>query len=152
MRNRYTDLPKINEKATKKELEKMLFKYRDYLISLPIYLMPKITASYSIVPPSNTNAFHSSTEDAAIERIEYEKLRDDYLKEIHDAVNTLKDQERHIIIERYLKQDELGYDREIWMNMGVGKTKYYEIKGEAMLRLAFALKVEVYQKNEAKAG
>ncbi|MED4530928.1 ArpU family phage packaging/lysis transcriptional regulator [Metabacillus fastidiosus] len=152
MRNRYTDLPKINEKATKKELEKMLFKYRDYLISLPIYLMPKITASYSIVPPSNTNAFHSSTEDAAIERIEYEKLRDDYLKEIHDVINTLKDQERHIIIERYLRQDELGYDREIWMNMGVGKTKYYEIKGEAMLRLAFALKVEVYQKSEAKAG
>ncbi|MFJ8268514.1 ArpU family phage packaging/lysis transcriptional regulator [Peribacillus asahii] len=152
MRNRYTDLPKINEKETKKELEKKLFKYRDYLISLPTYLMPKITPSYSITPPTNTNAFHSSTEDSAIERIEYERIRDEYLQEIHKAVNTLKDQERHIIIERYLKHDELGYDREIWMNMGVGKTKYYQIKGEAMLRLAFALKVEVYQKSEAKTG
>jgi ArpU family phage transcriptional regulator len=151
VRNQYS-LPRINDKATKKELEKVLYKYRDYLITLPNYLMPKVTPAYSIIPPSTTNAFHSSTENAAIERIEYEQMRDGYLAEIHSAVNSLKDDERHIIIKKYMLHGEIGYDREIMMDLGVGKTKYSQIKGEAMLRLAFALKIEVYKKSEVKAS
>jgi ArpU family phage transcriptional regulator len=151
LRNDYS-LPKINDKATKKELEKALFKYRDYLITLPNYLMPNVTPAYSIVPPSNTNAFHSSTEDAALERIEYESIRDNYISEIHEAVNSLKEDERQIIIKKYMLHGEIGYDREIMMDIGVGKTKYSQIKGEAMLRLAFALKVEVYKKSEARGA
>ncbi|WHY76241.1 ArpU family phage packaging/lysis transcriptional regulator [Neobacillus sp. WH10] len=145
-------LPKINDKETKKELEKALFKYREYLITLPNYLMPKVTPAYSIIPPSTTNAFHSSTEDAALERIEYELMRNAYLKKIHEAVNSLKEDERHIIIKKYMLDGEIGYDREIMMDLGVGKTKYSQIKGEAMLRLAFALKIEVYKKSEVKAS
>ncbi|NEX77384.1 ArpU family transcriptional regulator [Bacillus thermocopriae] len=144
-------LPKINLKATKKRVEKALYKYRDYLITLPNFLMPKVTASYTLVPPSTTNAFHSSTEEAAIERIEYEKERDAYLSWIHEAVNSLKEEERQIIIKKYMLHNELGYDREIMMEIGVGKTKYYKIKGQGMLRLAFALKIEVYKKSEVKA-
>lgn len=151
MRNRFDKLPKVDEKATKKEAEKELFEYREFLITLPTNLMPAVTPTYSLVPPSQTNAFHSSTEDIALERVEYEKIRDEFLQRINTAVNTLKDQERQIIIERYLKH-EIGYDREIWMNIGLGKTKYYEIKGAAMLRLAFALKIEVYQKSEVKGA
>ncbi|MEH7490847.1 ArpU family phage packaging/lysis transcriptional regulator [Neobacillus niacini] len=150
MKNDY--LPRINAKATKKRVEKALFKYRDYLITIPNYLMPNVTASYSIVPPSNTNAFHSSTENAAIERIQYEQERSSYLSWIHDAVNSLKDDERQIIIKKYLLHNECGYDREIMMDLGVGKTKYYEIKGEGLLRLAFVLKIEVYKKSEVKAS
>lgn len=149
-------LPNIDYKATKKELEKALFIYRNYLITLPNYLMPKVTPSYSIIPPTTTNAFHSSTEDAVIERIEYEQRRNSYFAWIHEAVNSLKDDERLIIIKKYLLHNVLGnvlgYDREIMMDLGVGKTKYYEIKGEAMLRLAFSLKIEVYKKSEVKGA
>ena len=149
---KFQGLPNINYKETKKKIEKELFKYRDYLITLPNYLMPKITASYSLIPPATTNAFHSTTEDAAIERIEYERERNAFLKRMHDAVNSLKDDERQIMIKKYMLHDELGYDREIMMDIGVGKTKYYQIKGEAMLRLAFALKIEVYKEREAKGA
>lgn len=150
MRKEY--LPKINAKETKKKVEKALYRYRDYLITLPVYLLPKVTASYSITPPSITNEFHSSTEDAALERIEYEKERDQYLNEMHDAVNSLKESERHIIIKKYMQNGEIGYDREIMMDLGLGKTRYSEVKGEAILRLAFALKIEVYKKSEAKSA
>lgn len=150
MRNH--SLPNINNKVTKKKLEIEIYKYRDYLITLPNYLMPKVTPSYTITPPATTNAFHSSTEDAAIERIEFEKVRDAFLKRIHDAVNTLKDDERQIIVKKYMQHNELGYDREIMTDLNVGKTKYYQIKGEAMLRLAFALKIEVYQKSEVRVS
>jgi ArpU family phage transcriptional regulator len=150
MRKEY--LPKINAKETKKKVEIALYKYRDYLITLPVYLMPKVTPSYSITPPSNTNAFHSSTEDAALERIEYETERDNYLDKMHEAVNSLKEAERHIIVKKYMENGVIGYDREIMIDLGFGKTRYSEIKGEAILRLAFALKIEVYKKSEVKSA
>lgn len=146
------NLPKINEKATKKAVERALVKYRTFLITLPMYLMPKVTPSYSLVPPSNTNLFHSSTEDAALERIEYEEERSFYLNKIHEAVNTLKENERLIIIKKYLQHDLVGYDPDIYTELNVGRTKFYQIKGEAMLRLAFALKIEVYRDREGKSA
>ena len=149
---KFQGLPNLNYKETKKKLEIELFRYRDYLITLPNFLMPKITASYSVIPPTTTNAFHSTTENAAIERIEYERERNVFLNRMHKAVNSLKDDERQIIVKKYMQHNELGYDREIMMDIGVGKTKYYQIKGEAMLRLAFALKIEVYKEREAKGA
>lgn len=150
MRRNLDRLPKVDEKATKKEVEKELFEYRDYLITLPTYFFPKITPTYSFVPPTQTNQFHSNTENTALERIEYEENRDFFINKINNAVNGLKEMERNIIIKRYMLQD-IGYDPDIWSELGIGKTKYYDIKGEAMLRLAFALQVEVYKKKEVVA-
>lgn len=146
------NLPIINEKATRKAVERVLEDYRRYLLTLPSDFLPSITASYSVLPPVNNNQFHSSTEDAAIERIEFENAREQFMSEIHDAVNSLKDEERFIIIKRFMEH-HLGYDPDIWMELGIGKTKYYQLKGEAMLRFAFALKIEKYKrKNEVKSA
>ncbi|WP_412095069.1 hypothetical protein [Bacillus haynesii] len=46
---------------------------------MPDDLLPKITTGFTIVPPSNTNAFHSFTEDTAIQRIEMEQKRNAFL-------------------------------------------------------------------------
>lgn len=143
-RNQF-NLPKINEKSTRKKVERKLDEYRKYLLTAPSDFLPSVNQSFSLVPPSNTNKFKSSTEDAAIERAEFEITRDKFMSTIHEAVNSLKKDERFIIIKRFMLED-LGYDPDIWMELGVGKTKYYQIKGEAMLRLAFILKIEVYRK------
>jgi ArpU family phage transcriptional regulator len=74
------------------------------------------------------------------------KSRADRLTKMNDAVNSLKDIEKLIMVKKYLLHDQHGYDLLIWTELGLGKTKYYAIKGEAMLRLAFALKIEVYKK------
>jgi ArpU family phage transcriptional regulator len=146
MSRRFTEnVPKINEKATKKAVEEALDEYRDYLITLPSNLMPKVTASYSIIPPSFTNEFHSSTENAALERIQFLEERNAYFKWINEAVDTLKEDERLIIYNRYMKQD-VGYDPDIWAELGIGRTKYYIVKGQALLRLGFALQIEVYKR------
>lgn len=142
--------PKIDEKKTKAALEKALFKYRDYLTTLPADLMPTITPAYSLVSPSNTNAVASKTENVALERVQYEDARNTYMNRIHRAVATLKPEERQIIIKRYLSED-MVYDVDIWTELGYGKTNYYKKKWQAMLRLAFALKIEVYQKGNAVA-
>lgn len=142
--------PKIDEKKTKVALEKTLFKYRDYLVTLPADLMPTVTPAYSLVSPSNTNSFSSKTENVALERVQYEAARNTYMNQIHQAVATLKPEERQIIIKRYLLED-MYYDVDIWTELGFGKTNYYKKKWQAMLRLAFALKIEVYQKGNAVA-
>ena len=137
-------LPKVNEKATKKAVERKLSDYRSYLITLPVSLLPKVTPSYSLVPPSHTNEFYSSTEAVAIERLEFERERNAFLEEVQTAVNTLKEHEREIIYRKYMEQ-EAAYDMDIWTDLGLGRTKFYKVQGEAMLRLAFALKIEVYR-------
>ncbi|MFY0521181.1 ArpU family phage packaging/lysis transcriptional regulator [Lysinibacillus sp. UGB7] len=143
-------IPKIDEKKTKAALEYALFKYRDYLMTLPTDLMPTITPAYSLISPSNTNEFNSKTENVALERVQYETARNAYMEKIHHAVATLKSDERQIIIQRYLLED-MYYDVDIWIELGFGKTNYYKKKWQAMLRLAFALKIEVYQQRNAVA-
>ncbi|MBL1704030.1 ArpU family transcriptional regulator, partial [Klebsiella pneumoniae] len=66
-------MPIVDGKRTKQEIEKVFNEYRTYLATMPCDMLPKVTPSYSIVPPSTTNAFNSSTENIAIERIEYEQ-------------------------------------------------------------------------------
>lgn len=136
-------IPRVDEKKTKIALENALEKYRKYLVTLPVDLMPTITPTYSLIPPSNTYSFNSKTENIAIERVEFERERSNYMKKIIDALDTLKHEERTIIVERYLKE-EVSYDIDIWTDLNIGKTKYYKLKWQAMLRMAFALKVEVY--------
>ncbi|MER2039703.1 MAG: ArpU family phage packaging/lysis transcriptional regulator [Solibacillus sp.] len=136
---------KIDEKRTKKSVERELIKYRDYLITLPNTLTPKITPAYSIIPPSNTNEFSSKTENVAIERVMYEQERNNFMNLIHAAVDTLKPEEKKIIIECYLLEETLP-DIEIWTGLHMGRTKFYQYKCKALMRLAFALKKEVYAK------
>ncbi|GGE64446.1 ArpU family phage packaging/lysis transcriptional regulator [Priestia taiwanensis] len=139
----------VDLKATKKNVEKILEKYRMYLGTIPNDIQPKMTPSYSILPPVKTNEFYSSTESIAIERIEYEQERDTFMQVIYEAVNNLKQDERFIIIKRYMEAD-MGYDPDIYAELGVGKTKYYAMKRQAMSRLAFMLKIEMYKKENSK--
>ncbi len=143
-------MPVVDGKKTKQAVEEVFGTYRQYLATMPSDILPKVTPSYSIVPPSCTNAFHSSTEEIAIERLEYEKERNDFMEWVHGAVNRLKDDERQIIVKNFMEEVP-GYDQDIWLDLGVGKTKYYKLKGQALLRLAFNLKIEVYKKNYRQA-
>ena len=67
-----------------------------YVSQMPSDILPKVTASYSIVPPSVTNEFNSSTENIAIERLQYEMARDKFMNWVHRAVNRLpKEKDDH---------------------------------------------------------
>lgn len=139
------DVPKIDVKKTREKVESLLEQYRMFLVTMPKDILPKLTAGYSIVPPNFSNQFRSSTEDVAIERIEWEEKRNSFIQMILDAVEQLKHDEKFIIFKSFL-DDNVGYDCEIWDELHIGKTKYYRIKSEALLRLGFILKVEVYRK------
>ncbi|CAM4399940.1 ArpU family transcriptional regulator [Bacillus manliponensis] len=141
----FFNMPVVDSKETKKAVEEVLENYRECLSTLPNDIMPKVTTSFSEVPPTFTNEFNSSTENVALERIELEQERDEYMNWVINGVNNLKPDERFIIFKGYM-EEEPETDLNIWLELGVGKTKFYKLKGSALLRLAFNLKVEVYKK------
>ncbi|WP_199426954.1 ArpU family phage packaging/lysis transcriptional regulator [Thermaerobacillus caldiproteolyticus] len=141
-------LPEIDRDATKKAVEAALEKYRVFLLTQSLDKLPKVTQQYSLVPPSNTNKFHSSTEEMAINNADYERERSEYIKRIAMAVNRLGYWERAILIRRYMTEDDV-FDYEIYNEFGMSERKYYRIKSRAFYKLAFALKIEVYKKEES---
>lgn len=140
-------LPEINREATREAVERALEKYRIYLLTVPEERLPKITQTFSIVPPSNTNEFHSSTEDAAVRNVDYERERAEHIERVQRAVNRLNHLERGIIIQKYMKEDDV-FDYEVYSDFNISERKYYRLKSRAFYKLAFILKLEVY--NEKK--
>jgi ArpU family phage transcriptional regulator len=140
-------LPEIDRELTKTAVEGALEKYMIYLLMEPEERMPKVTQSFSLIPPAPSNQFHSSTEDAAVNYLDEVKERQDYLQRIRKAVNRLAIQERGIIINRYMNQEDV-FDYEVYNELGMSERKYYRVKGRAFYKLAFMLKIEVMKEKE----
>lgn len=139
-------LPEIDRKETQKNVENALELYRMYLLTIPEEKLPKVTASYSLVPPSNTNGFHSTTEDIAIDRADEDRVRVEYVERFRKAVNRLSPREREAVILRYLGDEEL-FDYEVYNQMGMSESYYHQkFKPRIFYKLALALKIEVYKK------
>jgi ArpU family phage transcriptional regulator len=137
-------LPEIDREKTKAAVESALEKYRFYLLMVPEDKLPKVTATYSLVPPSFSNEFHSSTEQAAIDRIELELVRNKHIDWVLRGVNRLSKVEREIIYKRYLEDEEV-FDYEIYNEIGMSERKYYRVKARIFYKLAFMLKIEVFK-------
>lgn len=137
-------LPQIDRDKTKEAVEAALEKYRMFLLSIPEEKVPKITASYTLQPPAFTNEFYSPIEDAAIENVDLEREREQYIDWIRKAINKLNFKERELIVKRYLEDEEI-YDYEVYNLMGLSERKFYRMKARVFYKLAFALKIEVYE-------
>jgi ArpU family phage transcriptional regulator len=137
------ELPEIDRKLTREEVEKHLEMYRVLLITQPEEKLPMITQQYSLTPRSITNAFSSSTESSAIENVDRELFIQDYIKRTNKAINRLPRQERAIIIKNYC-ETEHKYNYEIYNELGMSERHYNRIKGRAFYNLALILRLEVY--------
>ncbi|PKR82578.1 ArpU family phage packaging/lysis transcriptional regulator [Heyndrickxia camelliae] len=141
-------LPEIDRKQTQENVEAAIETYRMYLLTVPEEVLPKVTTSFSLVPPTYTNAFHSSTEDAAIARVDEERARIEYIENFRKAVNRLSKREREALILRYLGEEEL-FDYEVYNQLGMSESYYHQkFKPRIFYKLALALRIEVYKKKE----
>ena len=121
--------------------------YRFYLLTVPEDHLPKVTASYSLVPPAFSNQFHSSTEQAVINRVDQELAQKKHIEWVLRGVNRLNKMEREIIYKRYLEDEEI-YDYELYNELGMSERRYYRLKARIFYKLAFILRVEVYKSEE----
>jgi ArpU family phage transcriptional regulator len=137
-------LPEIDREKTKAAVESALEKYRFYLLMVPEDKLPKVTATYTLVPPSLSNELHSSTEQAAIDRIELDLARNRHIEWVLQGVNRLSKLERKIVYKRYLEDEEV-FDYEIYNEIGMSERRYYRLKARIFYKLAFILKIEEYK-------
>lgn len=134
----------IDVNESRKASENALEEYRFMLLTQSLDMIPKVTSSFSIVPPSNTNRFYSTTEDAAIKNVDYETNRSDYIKRIAIAVNRLNELERSILIMRYMLEDDV-FDYQVYNDLNLSESKYHRVKARALYKLALILGVEIYK-------
>ncbi|WP_244151204.1 ArpU family phage packaging/lysis transcriptional regulator [Parageobacillus thermantarcticus] len=134
----------VDGEKTKEAVEAALEKYRMYMLTVPDEFLPRVTQTYSLVPPSQTNAFHSSTEDAAIKKVDFERERDEYMRKIVRAVNRLTKLQRELIVKRYMTFEE-PRDCDVYNDMCISESKYYREREKAFYKIAFALGIEVYK-------
>ncbi|MBM7606008.1 ArpU family phage transcriptional regulator [Metabacillus crassostreae] len=140
-------LPEINREETKKAVEAVLEKYRIFKLHVPEEQLPRLTQSFSFLPPSQTNQNHSQTEDIAIKKVDHERYSKDFLRKVQRAVNRLGHLERAILVKRYMEDEEV-FDYNVYSDLHLSERKYYRVKGKAFVRLAVALKIEVYEEHE----
>ncbi|WP_141527152.1 ArpU family phage packaging/lysis transcriptional regulator [Bacillus cereus] len=137
------NIKEIDERATVKQSLRALEKYRMLMLSVDDEYLPKVTATYSLTPPSNTNEFHSSTENV-IEFVDRERERDTYMSLLRKGINRIPVESRELIVKKYMGRDEL-YDFEVYNQMGISKPHFDRKKRKALINLACSLKIEVYQ-------
>jgi ArpU family phage transcriptional regulator len=168
-------LPKLDERATRQAVKEAFKIYHEYRKSLQVAesyttnggIGWKFLSGISGRPQDSKTAFYPLNDADAIrgsskrlpaaqeltkvvERLQqYQERLDamrDFCELMERVVENLPEEEREImkrtlLVERKKRQkDEL-----IWPELSMGKTEYYKHKEKAMLRIAFALRIEVYE-------
>ncbi len=130
---------------TRKNVYNLFNKYNRLLCLMPVRSYPSVTQSFSLEPPTTVKDLNK-IELSVSKNIEREQMmleRQQLMDNLHNAIDNLKPDEKYIIVNKYL-QEERGIDIDIYTELGIGKTKYYEIKNDAIIRLAFYLGMEEY--------
>ncbi|MED1412168.1 MULTISPECIES: ArpU family phage packaging/lysis transcriptional regulator [Bacillus] len=148
-------LPKIDRAATQEKLEGVLESVRIYRQFGMIRKEMKVTPSYEMREHGPTHAVGKPLEDVAIanlQQIEREKWLETMSFRVNQALSrfgnsqTGKNQ-REIIVKRYL-EDEDVCDYMIYNEIGMSERTYRRVKSRAFYKLAFALRLEVYETEE----
>ncbi|MGK0575521.1 ArpU family phage packaging/lysis transcriptional regulator [Macrococcus capreoli] len=146
-----TEMKNLDFIKTRRNVYRIFKRYNKLLNLLPLRSMPSVTQSFSFIPPSTVSGLNKIevSADKNIKREQMMQERETLLNRVHEAVDNLKPDEKYIIVNKYL-QDERGIDFEIYTDLGIGKTKYYEIKNDAIIRLAFYLGIDEYMEDDAE--
>jgi len=140
------EIQNLDFNKTRKKVYDLFDKYKSLLNLMPLRSYPSVTQSFSLETPSTVQELNKieSSVYKNIERMKMFEEREKLMNDLHDAVDNLKPEEKYIIVYKYLQEDR-GNDYDIYTNLGVGRTKYFEMKSDAIVRLAFFLGIEEYE-------
>ena len=122
----------IDKEITKSNVNYLLSRYHN-IKRLSGSYTPKVTASYSIMPRSNTGLTSDSTGDMITRKIKAEET----LKDIEKAFNCLTGESRKRLYFKYLAEDR-QYDYQIYTNQNISRNTYYRELEKAQLEFAEA--------------
>lgn len=145
--NQLTFLPKIDRKATQARLEKILEDVRIYRQFGMIRNEMKVTASCEVRYHGPTNIVGKPAEDVALANVamsERELKLQRLSFQIDKALSRFNKNQRDIIVKRYLEDEEV-FDYMVYNEIGMSERTYRRNKANAFYKLAFALRLEVYE-------
>lgn len=149
-----TFLPKIDRKATQDRIEAVLESIRIYRQFGMIRNEMKVTASCEVRYHGPTNVVGNPAEDVALENVELSK-REERLQrlsfQVDKALSRFSKNQRDIIVKRYLEDEEI-FDYMVYSEIGMSERTYRRNKSNAFYKLAFALRLEVYEQEEQVGG
>jgi len=139
-----TLLPEIDRPATEERVKEALDLARMFIqMGFHPGIEASTTAGYSLVPPPQTNAFHSSTESTAIKNVDIERGRKEHVERVIGAVQRLSKRQRELIMFRWFS-DEDWTDVETYTEFNLSPATYYRHRADTFYKLAFALRLHVY--------
>ncbi|HDR4886081.1 TPA: ArpU family transcriptional regulator [Bacillus cereus] len=152
--NQLTFLPKIDRKATQVRLEEIFETVRIYRQFGMIRNEMKVTASCEVRYHGPTNIVGKPVENAALANVAMNE-REVKLKhlsvQIDKALSRFSKIQRDIIVKRYLEDEEV-FDYMVYNEIGMSERTYRRNKSNAFYKLAFALRLEVYETEEQNGG
>ncbi|CAG9614907.1 hypothetical protein BACCIP111899_04140 [Bacillus rhizoplanae] len=142
-----TFLPEINRKVTQDRLEAILENVRIYRQFGMIRNEMKVTASCEVRYHDPTNVIGKPAEDVALANVVLSE-REEKLQclsfQIDKVLSRFSKNQREIIVKRYL-EDEDVFDYMVYNEIGMSERTYRRNKVNAFYKLAFALRLEVYE-------
>ena len=137
---------KINEKETTRRVRERLETARLFKRFGFIRKEVKVTATYEDMdmPRSFTGITSDPTASASIYNVDQEERLQKQYEQVMRALRMLSRRQREIIERRYL-DDEDVLDTNVFVDMCISERTYYYEKEKALYRLAFALRLEVYE-------
>ncbi|EOO79272.1 ArpU family phage transcriptional regulator [Bacillus cereus BAG1O-1] len=152
--NQLTFLPKVNRKATQVRLEEVLETVRIYRQFGMIRNEMKVTASCEVRYHGPTYIVGKPAEDVALANVAMNEREDKLQRlsfQIDKALSRFSKNQRDIIVKRYLEDEEV-FDYMVYNEIGMSERTYRRNKSNAFYKLAFALRLEVYEAEEQNGG
>ncbi|WP_342761778.1 ArpU family phage packaging/lysis transcriptional regulator [Bacillus sp. BR3(2024)] len=145
-----TFLPKIDRKATQIRVEEILENIRIYRQFGMMRHEMKVTAASEVRYHGPTNVVGKPAEDIALANVamsEREVKLQRLSFQIDKALSRFSKNQRDIIVKRYLEDEEV-FDYMVYNEIGMSERTYRRNKSNAFYKLAFALRLEVYETEE----
>ncbi|NBI31248.1 ArpU family phage packaging/lysis transcriptional regulator [Chengkuizengella marina] len=136
------DLPKLDQKATRKKVLKVLRIAREYKQVGFVRKTIQTTPSYALREHGNTYAISKQVEDVGIWNVDRETVMKKAYEAVQLSLPRLYEKERQIIVRRYLEREDVC-DLEIYTALHMSERKYYRMKLQAFNKLAYMLRIEV---------
>lgn len=136
------DIPEFDYLASKRAVYKVIRKYQRALNKLYLKSYPKMTTTFTIVPPTFTNEFHSSTEEAALYADSDGAAFKQYVEYVENAANSISEKYR-VLIYRCLLLGES--DVKVANDLHYSPLTLRWMRKEAIELFAYALGVDCYK-------
>lgn len=149
------ELPELDRKATQKEVEAALEKYRIFKHLTFEEKETSITTTLDDVGGGKSNTISDSTGNTATHNIDQQTKRCKYCERIEKNVRRLPKMERFLIEERYMS-DEAEYitDYNVYcfkFQPPISAMTYAKIRWKAFYKLALNLNIAVTKENDTSS-